>query len=59
MEKILEKAYIQWRYVNTKENPADLGSRGSKVDESKQLWLKVQSGCPNLCYRGGREEFVR
>ena len=40
MKKILEKAYIQWRYVNTKENPADLGSRGGKVDESTQLWLK-------------------
>ena len=40
VKKILEKAYIQWRYVNTKENPADLGSRGGKVDESTQLWLK-------------------
>ena len=38
VKKILEKAYIQWRYVNTKENPADLGS--GKVDESTQLWLK-------------------
>lgn len=40
VKKIVEKAYIQWRYVNTKENPADLGSRGGKVDESTQLWLK-------------------
>ena len=32
VKKILEKAYIQWRYGNTKENPADLGSRGGKVD---------------------------
>jgi uncharacterized protein YoxC len=37
--KILEKAYIQWRYVNTKENPADLGSRGGNVTEAAQLWL--------------------
>ena len=40
VKKILEKAYIQWRYVNTKENPADLGSRSDKFDESTKLWLK-------------------
>ena len=40
VQKIIEKAYIHWRYVNTKENPADLGSRGGSVNESTQLWLK-------------------
>ena len=27
--KILEKEYIKWYYVPTKQNPADIGSRGS------------------------------
>jgi hypothetical protein len=40
VQKIIEKAYIHWQYVNTKENPADLGSRGGSVNESTQLWLK-------------------
>ncbi len=40
VQKIQEKGYIQWRYVSSAENPADLGSRGGKVDESSELWFK-------------------
>ena len=40
VRKIQEKGYIQWRYVNTCENPADLGSRGGAVNEKTELWLK-------------------
>ena len=31
VRKIKEKEYIQWRHVGSKENPADLGSRGGEV----------------------------
>ena len=40
VRKIQEKDYIKWRYVSSAENPADIGSRGGKVDESSELWLK-------------------
>lgn len=39
VRKIQDKAYIQWRYVSSTKNPADLGSRGGQVDESSKLWL--------------------
>ena len=35
--KIKEHGDVQWRYVSTEENPADLASRGGSVDE-KELW---------------------
>ena len=50
--KIKEKDYIQWRYVSSAENPADLGSRGGVVDESSELyfketpWLTIESAWP-------------
>ena len=28
------------RYVSSAENPADVGSRSGKVDESSELWFK-------------------
>ena len=36
--KIQEYSGITWRHVPTKENPADLGSRGGQVDYSKLWW---------------------
>ena len=36
--KIQEKKYIQWRHVGTKENPADLGSRGGQITNCSDLW---------------------
>ena len=38
MGKIQEKKYIQWRHVGTKENPADLGSRGGHITNCSDLW---------------------
>ena len=36
--KIQEHSGITWRRIPTKENPADLGSRGGQVDDSKLWW---------------------
>ena len=38
VQKIQSKPDIQWRYVPTECNPADVGSRGGKVKDN-QLWL--------------------
>lgn len=38
VRKIQEKKYIQWRHVGTKENPADLGSRGGRIADCSDLW---------------------
>lgn len=36
--KIQQKQWITWRHVLTKENPADLGSRGGQVKQDDELW---------------------
>ena len=38
VHKIQDKRWITWRYVHTKENPADLGSRGGHVTQDNDLW---------------------
>ena len=43
VRKVQGKEYIRWRYVSSAENPADLGSRGGRVDESSEFWLKGPS----------------
>ena len=40
VNKIRDKAYIQWRYVGTDQNPADIGSRGCQADKLSALWFK-------------------
>ena len=39
VKKIKEKSYIKWRHVGTKENPADIGSRGCAGDKIPNEWL--------------------
>lgn len=36
--KIQQKQCITWRHMPTKENPADLGSRGGQVKQDDELW---------------------
>ena len=38
VSKILEREFIAWKYVRTKQNPADIGSRGSPVRKLPELW---------------------
>ena len=40
VKKILQHSFIQWRYVRSDQNPADLGSRGGREDESAKLWCE-------------------
>ena len=37
---IREKNYISWKHVGTKDNPADIGSRGCNGDQLSEKWLK-------------------
>ena len=37
---IQEKSYIKWKHVGTKENPADIGSRGCQADQLSTKWLE-------------------
>ena len=51
--KILEKEYIKWYSVPTKQNPADTGSRGSlsKISEIRwkgHLWIAENNKWPDL-----------
>lgn len=39
VKKIKEKSYIKWRHVGSKENPADIGSRGCTGERVPGEWL--------------------
>ena len=43
VQKINQKAYIEWRHVPTQENPADIGSRGCKGTDLKESWTSGPS----------------
>ena len=38
VKKIRDHPEIQWRYVPTNENPADVASRGGQITDSKLWW---------------------
>ena len=40
ISRILEREFIAWKYVLTKQNPEDIGSRGSPVRMLPELWWK-------------------
>ena len=42
VRKVQDKNWITWRYVPTKENRADLGSRGGPVAQDDDLWWHGQ-----------------
>ncbi|CAB4013785.1 Hypothetical predicted protein, partial [Paramuricea clavata] len=47
VEKINEKEEIVRKYVPSKENPADIGSRGSSDLESNEMWMSGPSWLNN------------
>jgi hypothetical protein len=47
VEKINEKEEIVWKYVPSKENPADIGSRGSSDLETNEMWMSDPSWLNN------------
>ena len=47
VNKIREKEFINWYYVPTKENPADIGSRGSLIANISRVWKEDPSWLPD------------
>jgi hypothetical protein len=47
VEKINEKEGIVWKYVPSKENPADIGSRESSDLETNEMWMSGPSWLNN------------
>ena len=43
VNKILERNDINWQYVSTRNNPADLGSWGSLLTKIPEIWWKGPS----------------
>ncbi len=40
VNKIFEHEGVTWRHVPSKDNPADVASRGGLIDEENQMWWK-------------------
>ena len=47
VNKIREKEFIKWYYVPTKENPADIGIRGSLIVNISRVWWEGPSWLPD------------
>ena len=45
VNKIREKEFINWYYVPNKENPAEIGSRGSLIVNISRVWWEGPSCC--------------
>ena len=45
--KIKQNDYIKWKYVPTKQNPADIGIRGSFISKLPDVWLEGLSWLTN------------
>ena len=62
VSKILEREFIAWNYIPTKQNPVDIGSRESHVRKLPELWwigptwLKEFSKWPVQSYIGPNTE---
>ena len=48
IKKILSHEFIEWKYVPTKQNPADIGSRGSPISKLGDLWWKDPTWLSNI-----------
>ncbi len=44
VNKILEHEGVTWRHVSSKDNPADVASRGGLIDEETRCGGKVPTG---------------
>ena len=47
VEKINEKEEIVWKYVPSKDNSVDIGSRGSSDLETNEMWISGPSWLNN------------
>ena len=47
VSKIKQNDYSEWQYVPTKQNPADIGSRGSLISKLPNVWLEGPSWLTN------------
>ena len=48
IKKILSHEFIEWKYVPTKQNPADIGSQGSPISKLGDLWWKDPTWLSNI-----------
>ena len=48
IKKILSHEFIEWKYVPTKQNLADIGSQGSPISKLGDLWWKDPTWLSNI-----------
>ena len=49
VSKVLEREFIAWKYIPSKQKPADIGSQGSPVRKLPELWWtkELRRNLPN------------